>query len=122
MWMAVGWMNTRAAPFGRMIDLRQFVQLDQVFARALIQSTVAAVIAFTGVWSVIVFLRIHHIAFSLRLLPPVTLALLMLATLVNIVVSALALYLRAHKQEKFMVNSIMGALWTGPAALVLGRA
>jgi hypothetical protein len=35
--------------------------------------------------------------------------------------SALALYLRTHKQEKFMINSIAGALWMGPATLLLGR-
>jgi len=119
--MAVAWMNTKAAPFGRMIALREFKQLDQVFSRALLQSTAAAFIACTGVWSVVVFLRSHHITFALRLLPPPTLALLMLTTIINIVVSAEALYLRAHKQEKFMTNSIVAALWMAPAALILGR-
>jgi O-antigen/teichoic acid export membrane protein len=119
--MAIAWMNTKAAPFGRMIALRDFKLLDQVFFRALIQSTGAAVVACTGVWGTIVFLRAHHLAFALRLLPPIPLALLLLATITNIVVFAEALYLRAHKQEKFMINSIVGALWMAPAALLLGR-
>ena len=119
--MAVAWMNTKAAPFGRMIALRDFRLLDQVFFRTLIQSTCAAVVACTAVWGTLVFLRACHIAFALRLLPPVPLALLMLATIINIVVFAEALYLRAHKQEKFMINSIVGALWMAPAAFWLGR-
>ncbi len=119
--MAIAWMNTKAAPFGRMIALRDFKQLDQVFFRALIQSTGAACIAFAGVWTTIVFLRVHHVAIALRLLPPIPLALLMLATITNIIVFAEALYLRAHKQEKFMLNSIMGAVWMVPTALILGR-
>jgi len=40
----------------------------------------------------------------------------------NVVVTSLAIYLRAHKQEKFMVNSIIGALYTAPAAFFAGRA
>ena len=119
--MAIAWMNTKAAPFGKMVARREFIQLDKIFFRTLIQSTVAAVVACTGVWSTIQLLRIYHIAFALRLLPSLPLAIMFLATVCNIVVFAEALYLRAHKQEKFMVNSIVGALWMAPAALVLGR-
>lgn len=119
--MAIAWMNTKAAPFGRMVARREFAQLDAVFSRALIQSTVAAALACGGVWGALFLLRAHHIAFALRLLPPLPLAMLLLATVCNIVVFAEALYLRAHKQEKFMLNSILGALWIAPAAFVLGR-
>ena len=49
------------------------------------------------------------------------LALLLVTTVANIGIFAEALYLRAHKQEKFMLNSILGALWMAPATLVLGR-
>ena len=33
----------------------------------------------------------------------------------------MAIYLRAHKQEKFMINSIIGALYTVPMAWFLGN-
>lgn len=119
--MSIAWMNTKAAPFGRMIALRDFKQLDQVFFRSLIQSTGAALIGFGAVWMTVLFLRSHHVAFALRLLPPVPLALVMIATIINIVVFAEALYLRAHKQEKFLINSIAGAVWMVPISLFLGR-
>lgn len=119
--MAIAWINTKAAPFGRMIALGDFQQLDAVFFRALAQSTAAAIVACTGVALVLAYLRLHGVAFALRLLPPLPLAYLLLGTVINIVVFGYALYLRAHKQEKFMVNSIVGALWMAPAALLLGR-
>jgi hypothetical protein len=119
--MSIAWMNTKAAPFGRMIALRDFKQLDHVFFRSLIQSTGAALVAFSGVWMTVLFLRSYHVAFALRLLPPIPLALVMIATIINIVVFAEALYLRAHKQEKFLINSIAGAIWMVPASLFLGR-
>jgi hypothetical protein len=119
--LAIAWMNTKAAPMGRLIALRDFAGLDHMFFLALKQSMAAAVLASAAVWITLYALRMHHVPFSLRLLPPKPLALLLLTTIANIFVFAEALYLRAHKQEKFMVNSILGALWMAPATLLLGR-
>ncbi len=46
---------------------------------------------------------------------------LLAATVLQIIVFGYALYLRAHKQEKFMILSILGAVWNVCASLVLGR-
>jgi hypothetical protein len=119
--MAVAWMATKAAPFGKMVARNEFAQLDTLFFRSLMQSTVAAALAAAAVWSTLVLLRSWQIPFALRLLPPLPLAMLLFTTVCNIVVSGQAVYLRAHKQEKFMTISILAALWTVPAALVLGR-
>jgi hypothetical protein len=119
--MAIAWMNTKAAPFGKMVARREFTQLDRIFFRSLVQSTAAAALASTAVWATLVLLRTYHVAFALRILPPAPLAMLLLATVCNIVVFGQAVYLRAHKQEKFMPIFILAALWTVPAALVLGR-
>jgi hypothetical protein len=119
--MAIAWMNTKAAPFGKMVARREFAQLDALFFRSLIQSTAAATLASIGVWGTLVFLRYHHIPFSLRLLPPLPLGMLLFITVCNIIVFGEAIYLRAHKQEKFMVTSVLGALWTFPMALLFGR-
>ena len=119
--MAIAWMNTKAAPFGKMVARREFVELDALFFRTLVQSTVAAALTSVGVWATLVFLRMHHVAFALRLLPPLPMAMLLFTTVCNIIVFGQAVYLRAHKQEKFMVISILAALWTVPSALVLGR-
>ena len=45
---------------------------------------------------------------------------LFFGTIGNIIVFAEALYLRAHKQEKFMINSIAGAVYITPIAYLLG--
>ncbi len=124
--MAIAWMNTKAAPFGRMIARKQYDALDRTFRRALWQSTLAAVLACGAVWSVLTWLgaqaiRVHGVLLASRLLAPLPLALLFFGTVGNIVVFAEALYLRAHKQEKFMINSILGAVYIAPLAYFLGR-
>ena len=124
--MAIAWMNTKAAPFGRMIARKDYRTLDRTFFRALWQSTLAAVLACAAVWVTITWLgmrgvRLHGVLLASRLLAPLPLALLFFGTVGNIVVFAEALYLRAHKQEKFMVNSLLGAIYIAPLAYVLGR-
>ena len=63
----------------------------------------------------------RHLAFAQRVLPPLPFALLLASMCINQVVFSWALYLRAHKQEKFMTNSILGALWMAPTAFFFGR-
>ena len=124
--VAIAWMNTKAAPMGRLIALGEYAQLDRLFFRSLIQSVAAAAVAFGGVWMVLHLLAAHHVTWKgvqlgMRVLPSVPLAMLFFGAVGNIVVFAEALYLRAHKQEKFMVNSIVGAVYTVPVVFLLGR-
>jgi hypothetical protein len=124
--MAVAWMNTKAAPFGRLIARKEYVALDRSFFRALWQSFAAAVLGCSAVWLGVVLLgrwgiRSHGNLLAARFLAPVPLAMLLFGTLGNIVVFAEALYLRAHKQEKFMINSIAGAVYIAPIAYLMGR-
>jgi len=119
--MAIAWMNTKAQPLGRLISLKDYKTLDRTFFRAVIQSTSAAFLGFTTVWGIVFYLYSRGNPLSLRILPPSTLALLFAGHALNVIVFAEALYLRAHKQEKFMTNSILGALWMAPTAFFFGR-
>lgn len=124
--LSVSWMNTKAAPFGQMISRKEYKKLDRIFSRTLVQSAGAAVLACLLVWIAIKQLtahqvHLHGVLLASRLLPPVPLAMLFFGTVANVIVIAEALYLRAHKQEKFMVNSILGAIYCIPVAFVIGR-
>jgi hypothetical protein len=55
------------------------------------------------------------------MLAPLPFGLLLLAVVCNQVVSAEAVYLRAHKQEKFLVNSLIAAVFMGLSTYFLGR-
>jgi hypothetical protein len=119
--ICIAWMNTKAGPFGRMIALREFAALDRMFFRTLLQSAGMAALACTGAWFTVYFLGRHGVTFAHRLLPPVPLAMMFVGTVASVIVFAEAQYVRAHKQEKFMSISIIGALYTAPAAFLAGR-
>ena len=119
--IAVAWVNTKAAPFGAMIARREFRRLDGVFFRAVAQATTLCLVGSLMLWAGCVYLNWYGLPFAHRLLPPLPFALLLSAVVMNQVVSAEALYLRAHKQEKFLINSVVGAIATALCAYFLGR-
>ena len=124
--MAISWVNTKASPFGQMISRKEYRKLDQIFVRTVMQSTLAATLACVLVWSAVEWLatqrvHLHGVLLSSRLLAPAPLAMLFMGTVLNVIIFAEALYLRAHKQEKFMVISIISAVYAVPVALVIGR-
>ena len=124
--LAVSWINTKASPFGRMIALKEYRELDRIFFRALLQSVAMAILAFAFVWFGFLQLGAHHVQFhgvplSARLLPPIPLSFLFIGNVGNVIIIGEAIYLRAHKQEKFMINSIVGALYCAPVAILISR-
>jgi hypothetical protein len=119
--IAISWINTKSAPFGALIARRRFTELDRTFFRAATQSLALSVIGSAVVWTGTWYLRAHHYAFANRLLPGLPFALLLGSMNINQVVSSMAIYLRAHKQEKFLINSVLGAVLMGSSTYFLGR-
>jgi hypothetical protein len=119
--VSISWINTKAAPFGSLIARKEFSRLDSIFFRTVRQSfsvcTVGAVIAFC----VDLYLNRAHPPLAHRLLGPASLAMLLLTTMLNNLINAEALYLRAHKQEKFLLNTVLGAILVGCSTWFLGR-
>lgn len=119
--VAMAWMNTKAAPFGRLVALRQYVELDKRFFRALVQSTALGICGAVAAWLLAFWLGGHSTKYAERFLSPLGFGFMLFGFIANTVVSSMANYLRAHKQEKFMTNSIVGALYCAPMAWVLGH-
>ncbi len=119
--IAVSWVSTKAAPFGTLIARKEYRQLDQTFFQALRQSfAVSLAIALTA-WLGCIYLNVLHVRFAQRLLDPFSFGILLLYMVVNVVIFAEAYYLRAHKQEVFFVNSIVGAVAVTVCTLIFAR-
>lgn len=119
--LAIAWLNTKAAPFGSMVARREFSQLDHVFFRSLRQSVLVCVAGSVCVVAAVGWLNARHTRFADRLLSPWLVAILMAVAVINVVVFAEALYLRAHKQEKFLLNSVLGAVLITFFTVFLGK-
>ncbi len=119
--IAIAWINTKAAPFGAMIARREYATLDRIFFRSVGQSVSLAFLGAATVWTIVLVLGHHHVAFAQRVLPPLPFGLLLISMNINQVVNSMALYLRAHKQEKFLILSVAGAVCLTISTFLLGR-
>ena len=104
-----------------MIARKQFDRLDDIFFRSLYQTTALALLGAATVWTAVVVMNHYHIAFAHRILPPLPFALMLLSMVVGQIINSWALYLRAHKQEKFLFNSVLGAICLTLSTYFLGR-
>jgi O-antigen/teichoic acid export membrane protein len=119
--ISIAWVNTKAAPFGAMIARKEYVKLDRAFFRALMQSVVVCVIGAATAWSGVIYLYAKHSRFAHRVLAPLPFGILLLTMIFNHIVISEAIYMRAHKQEKFLTNSILGAILMLFSSYALGK-
>lgn len=119
--IAVSWVSTKSAPFGTLIARKEYRQLDHAFFRALWQSTAVSAAGALTAWLGTIFLYAENIRFAQRLLDPTAIAMLMVYMVTNVMTFAEAYYLRAHKQEVFFLNSLVGAVTVTVCTLTFGR-
>jgi hypothetical protein len=118
---AQAWINTRAVDFGAMVASRNFDTLDHIFRNVLVQSTAVVLTLSTAVMAGVEVLRHMGHPLAERLLPPLPLLILMVATVLNHVVSAEATYLRAFKREPFVIVFPPIFVITSIGSLVVAR-
>jgi O-antigen/teichoic acid export membrane protein len=119
--VAVSWINTKAAPFGGMIARKDFAQLDSVFFLSVKQGLAVCMVGALTVWLGIVYMDWAHIPLAHRVLEPISLGMVLITAPINVIVFAQATYLRAHKQEKFLLNSVLGAVLVALSTYFLGK-
>lgn len=116
---ALVWITTKAPTYGKLIASKQTGALDAMFFRGLAQSFFFLLIAVISFFLIFIYLVFAESPYVNRILSPYPLAILCIVCLANHLVCSEAAYLRAHKQEPFMVLSIINGLVTAILALLL---
>ena len=119
--VAIAWMNTKASPFGNLVARGEIGALDKLFFRTLWQSTLLLADGATTFFVVLLFVSFRFPQFATRVLPPWVFALLLLTTIMNHIVFSEALYLRAHKREPLLVQTIVAAILLSFSTFLLGK-
>jgi O-antigen/teichoic acid export membrane protein len=117
--LAQSWTVSKGPRFGILISRREFAELDRLFYRATAQAVGVCILGGVALLVGLVVVR-GHFAIGRRFLDPGPTSLLVLATVVNQVIFGQATYLRAHKQEPFMILSVVNGLVTGLLIAILG--
>jgi hypothetical protein len=107
--------------FGQLIASRSYNELDRAFVRSLRSSFLLVVAVGVAISAVVLLLGRADHPLAERVLPAGPFALFVAATILNHVVFALAIYLRAHRREPLMLTSILGAIATPVVVAYVGE-
>lgn len=120
------WQNTKIPRYCGLIEMKQYTELDTVFNKTLKQMVAVCSAILVMFYAVVFVLRatsfsIGDTVLADRFLPLIPMALMTIPVVVNQFVSSWATYLRCHKQEPFLVNSVVIGILCCVSTLVLGK-
>jgi hypothetical protein len=119
--LGMSWLMTRTPGYGTLIRQRSWRELDATALTGTLQAVVvwaaASVSLLVGVKAADIWLP----SFGQRVLGVGTLAALCLGSLVNVLMQAMAGYLRAHKQEPYVAISVGTGLLVAAASWITAR-
>lgn len=124
--LVLSWQTTKVPSYSAWIEMKQYDLLDRVFNKTtrqvLLICTGLLVIMLVGVWS----LRVSHLGFrgselGERFLDYMPMVILFVPYLLNQLVSSWATYLRCHKQEPYLITSVIAGALQCLSVFILGH-
>ena len=124
--LSMSWQNTKVPLYSSLISLKEFKKLDDTFKKTLCQMTPICLLLLLLLFGFIAVLKYMEIELNGDLIcnrfldfePTLFLA---IAFFANIFVFSWATYLRCHKKEPFLVQSIVMGVLSCCSTIVLGR-
>lgn len=124
--LSLSWMTTKVPLYSGLIAQRQYLQLDIIFNRTLKQSVFINGVALIVMIIIVFVIRefnivIGGIYLGDRFLDYIPLLLMIFPVFINQIMNSWALYLRCHKQEPFLINSIVAGCLCCLSTFFLGH-
>lgn len=119
--LSMSWINTKVPVFSDYIAKKEYKKLDNIFNKTVFQSTLICFVSLLFLNILVFILQFFEFSIGDRFLSIFLVLLLSLTTLINQFVAALATYLRCHKREPFLINSIVGGFVVGISTLLFGN-
>jgi O-antigen/teichoic acid export membrane protein len=124
--LSFAWITTKVPLFSGLIAQKEYNQLDYIFNKTLKQSVLIIFGALAFMAIAIFLIRFLNIKISgrplgIRFLSYIPMFFMMIPVFLNQIVGAWATYLRCHKKEPFLINSIVGGILCLLSTVLLGR-
>ncbi|WP_448105298.1 hypothetical protein [Pedobacter panaciterrae] len=119
--ISIGWTNTKVPMFSNLIAKKDFKSLDRSFNQTVKMTSMICAGSLILLLILVLSLQYMHIEIGNRFLPTLPLILLSITTFATQIIYSLATYLRCHKEEPLLRQSIvMGGLTAG-STIILGK-
>ena len=108
--IGMSWVNAKAPNFTMHIARGERRELNILFKALFLRSTVVIALTSGGVVLLAWYLNQIGLPLMMRIASPSVLVVLAIITIVNSMVFAMAIYMRAHREEPMLTQSIVGGL------------
>jgi hypothetical protein len=105
--IGMSWVNAKAPNFTMHIARGERRELNALFKALFLRSTVVIALLSVGVVLTAWYLRQIGVTLMMRIASPGVLAVLSVVTIINSMVFAMAIYMRAHREEPMLIQSIV---------------
>jgi len=124
--ISLAWITTKVPLFSGLIAQNEYSKLDLIFNKTLKQSVLINLGALLLMVFSIIIIRYFKIEMGGKLLGNrfldyIPMFLMMIPIFLNQFISSWATYLRCHKKEPFLINSIVGGLLCFLSTVILGK-
>lgn len=124
--MTQSWIATKVPKLSGLIEMKQYAELDRLFYRTKKQMMLIGTSCLLALILVIFLLQYYDIApfgmhIGQRFLPIVPLILMAWSTFTMFLINCWAVYLRCHKKEPLMWNSVTVAILSATSTIVFGK-
>jgi hypothetical protein len=119
--IGIVWLSTKFPLYGAMISKKDYVSLDKIAKINTIYSLLFTILFSAGCLIVIHIIKIHYSYIGDRLLSLSAIAALLFSSIINLLITSMAGYLRAHKQEPLVISSLIHAIITVVVAWLVAK-
>lgn len=119
--LSLSWMTTKVPLFSGLIAQKKYMELDTIFDKTLNQSILINGFGLVVLLFLIFILKHFGLPLGNRFLSYIPLILMMIPVILNQYIASWATYLRCHKQEPYLIMSVVGAVVTAISTIVLGK-
>ena len=124
--LSIAWMSTKVPLFSGLIAQNEYLKLDYIFNKTLKQSAFINISFLMFFIGVIFLVRIFNIeisgkALGNRFLNYIPMFFMVVPVFINHIVGSWATYLRCHKKEPYLINSIVAGILCALSTILLGK-
>lgn len=119
--ISMSWINTKVPLLSSFIAQKMYNELDAIFNKTLKQLSCINLLCILLFVIAVFVLNKFQLPLAARFLPPIYVGMLCIVTFANQFVFSWATYLRCHKQEPFLLNSIIMGILCALSTILLGK-
>lgn len=119
--LSISWINTKVPVLSGLIAIRDYPKLDKLFGSTIKKSNIVCVICLIVFIATVQIFRLMHIRIGNRFLPLIPMVMMAVSTFLSQYISGLATYLRCHKKEPLLIQSVVMSILFTISTLYLGH-